>query len=172
MGKPTSYRWDKTTSGPLIEPTTDALLAALINKLPPAGASWPAAKRAAWLELMWKAFDVVYEADGDAIEMPAFLRPREVVSMPVAASTAPTAVDSAATATAADRPFRQMGGHAFYIDTAGRACRAGGFPIAAAELPPGSTLYDMRGEAGDLGAIQWADGKVGVRGISVDVSAA
>lgn len=148
---------------------TDALLAALIGKLPPSGASWPAAKRAAWLELMWKAFDVVYTDDGDgAIEMPAFLRKAAAVTAP-----APTAAKADEPVIAAgDKPFVKMGGHAFYIDKAGRACRAGGSQILATDVPPGATLYDMRGEAGDLNAIEWADGKTGVRGIQVDVAAA
>ena len=33
-------------------------------------------------------------------------------------------------------------------------------------------IYDMRGETGDLGAIEWADGSTGVRGLTLDISPA
>ena len=34
-----------------------------------------------------------------------------------------------------------------------------------------SAIFDMRGESGDPGAIVWADGSRGVRGLRLDISA-
>lgn len=148
----------------------DPLLAALIGKLPPGNASWPHAKRIAWLELMFKAFDVVYENDGAVIEMPKFLPGAGAMADATMATTIMKAAPAATPA--AEPPFRQMGGHAFYIDKKGRACRAGGGQIMPAEIPAGEIVYDLRGEAGDLGAIEWQDGSTGVRGLQVSISAA
>ena len=151
----------------------DPVLAALIAKLPPGGSDWPLDRRTAWLKMMWMAFDVVYAGAGDApIEMPAFLgggRAKNGAQNPGLRNA--QEVDDAPVITQSDRPFQPMGGHAFYVDRAGRACRAGGGPIMPTELG-GATLYDMRGEAGDLGAITWADGSTGVRGLQLAISAA
>ena len=44
-------------------PQRDPLLAALIEKLPLPGSTWPRGDRQAWLDLMRAAFDLVYGRD-------------------------------------------------------------------------------------------------------------
>jgi len=135
----------------------DPLLAALIGKLPTSGTSWPGDKRAAWLKMMWMAFDVVYE--GEAIEMPAFLfNPGPQVPSVTAASTGQAAKQ-------ANTPS-----FPFYIDRDGFARRAGGAPVNPQDVI--GTIFDHRGEAGDLRAIIWADGRTGVAGLQLDIAAA
>jgi len=61
--------------------------------------------------------------------------------------------------------------HDFYIDADGFARR--GSPDGERIMPGHVTgaIYDMRGESGDPGAIIWADGSRGVRGLQIDISA-
>ena len=42
------------------KPQMDPVIRALIDRLPPPGATWPSDARTAWIDLMSKAFDVVY----------------------------------------------------------------------------------------------------------------
>lgn len=137
----------------------DPLLDALIGKLPRTGATWSTEQRTAWLQMMWMAFDVVYgkQSAGSSIDLPAFLMPK---------TEAPKADAPAAPAPKSAQPGKPP----FYIDTAGHARRANGEAVMPAHVT--DTLFDMRGEHGDLGAIVWADGSRGVRGLTVDIAAA
>lgn len=141
----------------------DPLLAALIAKLPAGGSSWPAEDRSAWLKMMAMAFNVVYA--GEAVEMPKFL-----------AETGGQAGMSDALAAATERaqralePFVRMAPHAFYIDKEGVARGQGGKQILASDVI--GVIYDLRGDKGDLGTIMWADGKMGVSGVQLEIAAA
>ena len=42
------------------KPQMDPVIRALIDRLPPPGATFPSDARTAWLDLMSKAFDLVY----------------------------------------------------------------------------------------------------------------
>jgi hypothetical protein len=136
---------------------TDPLLAALIAKLPAGGSLWPAKKRVAWLELMTRAFDVVYEGDGDTVELPPF------IERPVAAAPAATPAPAAPVS-------RALPVYPFYIDHDGRALRGDGAPVMPGQVL--DQIFDLRGESGDLGSIVWADGSRGVLGITLDIVAA
>jgi hypothetical protein len=163
------------------KPKIDPLLAALIEKLPPGGAEWPRSKRAAWLDNMARAFDTVYEGEAAAVAA-ARAEPqildlnRAYVEVPPAAAhngatrTVQALGDDGKmhTATVIVPPGRLL--HDFYIDGDGFARRsAGGNRIMPGHV--NSAIFDMRGESGDPGAIVWADGSRGVRGLLLDISA-
>ena len=139
----------------------DPLLSALVDKLPPAGSQWSAIDRAAWLEMMGKAFDVVYGASGGPklMSSPAPARPRP------ASRTKPKAAKKAR------RPMPPKPlGPAFFIDKQGFARKAGGDRILPAQVLSGE-LVDLRGEKGDLDRITWADDAVGIpRGLQLDIT--
>lgn len=135
----------------------DPVLAALIAKLPPGGSVWPMKKRSAWLELMWRTFELVYEFDGEAIELPPFLSA-------AAAMVAATTSEGHAMPQAPVKAVRP-----FIIDREGFARRANGDRIMPGHVT--DVLYDERGE-GDLGAITWADNSRGVRGLTLEITAA
>jgi hypothetical protein len=133
----------------------DPLLGALIDKLPPSGAAWPVDKRAAWLELVWKTFDLVYEGAPEPAELPAF----------IASRAAAPAIAPAPVASVAPAPPLPPGAkvHAappqFYIAPDGRALRdPGGVPVAATEVPNGETIWDKRSGNKALDTIIWRDG--------------
>lgn len=142
----------------------DPLLAALIDKLPPAGTKWSMDERRAWVSMLEMAFQVVYGATEDrgrelrpevvsAIEAEARLR-----MMPAAEVVATLPNDS---------------GLKFVIDAAGHARRSDGKPILPGDIPPHEVLYDSRGEMGDLSAIIWANGARGVpRDFPIEIAAA
>jgi hypothetical protein len=146
--------------GPPGETPPDPMLAALIAKLPAAGSLWPAKKRAAWLQLLWLTFDVVYELEaGDVLELPAFLRPAG------AAHAAPAETERPAMPEVAPKPK-----YAFLIDREGFARRGTGERVMPGHV--NDVLFDQRGESGDLAAITWADDSRGVRGLTLDISPA
>jgi hypothetical protein len=138
----------------------DPLLAALIDKLPPTGTAWPAEARAAWLQMMWMAFGVVYGAPGDTpVELPAFL---SFWSSPTA--QAPPRHDEPAAPRTPAPP-----GPRYLIDGEGFARLNTGERIMPSDVGS-SIVYDARGELGDLGAIVWADGSRGVAGLRLEIS--
>lgn len=140
------------------KPSTDPLLAALIEKLPAAGSAWPALERESWLKMMSMAFNVVYQGDAGA----------SFAGIPVRVDIDPTLLEGAWRIDA--KPFTKMSPHTYWIDKDGIACGPGGKQIAASDVI--GTIYDLRGEKGDLGAIVWADGKTGVSGLQLDIAAA
>jgi hypothetical protein len=150
---------------------TDPLLAALIAKLPASGAHWPVERRAAWLKMVWMAFDVVYAGGaGDAeAEMPNFLAAGVAFNTSMRttgfAAVEPTAATAIAVAAADPRL------NIYYIDRDGHARRGDGKPVMPAEVT--DVIHDKRGEHADLAAITWADGSRGVpRGRSLEIAAA
>lgn len=154
----------------------DPLLAALINKLPLGGKPWPAADRTAWLDMMTKAFDVVY-----GVETSHFASFANVVGK---ASTLPEALihrrlygtfeepsDAAPPAPPA-RGFKHDG-HNFYVSADGTVCNADATPVMMIDVPPEETIFDYRpvtGEFRDLDSIVWADGARGRAGLAAGVS--
>ncbi|HXI76088.1 MAG TPA: hypothetical protein VNH21_03075 [Steroidobacteraceae bacterium] len=141
------------------KPATDPLLAALIEKLPAAGSTWGAAEREAWLKMMSMAFNVVYQ--GAPAEVPQFLVP---------ATAQVDLSPSSFSLVSEGETFAKFTPHTYWIDKAGIARGPGGKQIAGSEVI--GTIYDLRGEHGDLGSIQWADGKTGVSGLQLDIAAA
>jgi len=135
----------------------DTLVAALIWKLPRAGESFDAAARSKWLEMMAMAFDVAY-GPADAAGEGDLAQIRRLAS-------AGAPLIAAAPKKPLPRPPR------FYVDRDGYARKEpGNVQIMPHDLN-GDTLFDDRGEHGDLGAIVWADGTQGVLGLTVDISA-
>jgi hypothetical protein len=139
----------------------DPVLAALIAKLPPTGSVWPAKKRAAWIQLIWTTFELVYELEaGDMLELPAFL-----------SAVGPVSSATVAPAAAAEAAKPAPSSFAFYIDRDGFARRADHARVLAGDVG-GNILYDERGE-GDFMTIVWADNSVGVpRGLQLDIAPA
>lgn len=142
---------------PMASSETDPVLAALIARLPPSGSVWPTKKRAAWMQMVWLSFDLVYEGDGEAIDLPSFLQAAAAPAPAVAVTKDPEPKKPAPS------PF------AFFIDLQGFARRGDGTRLMPADV--GGILYDQRGE-GDLGSIIWADDSAGVRGYQLDISPA
>lgn len=135
----------------------DPLLSALVDKLPTAGTSWPAADRQAWLTMMNNAFDVVYGgAGGGSMRSAAPQRPRPAPKKKPAAARRPT-------------PAKVLrAGPQFFIDRQNVARRAGGDRIMPAEVM--GILVDKRGQNGDLGTITWADDSCGIpKGVQLDI---
>jgi len=141
----------------------DPLLSAVVDKLPPAGAAWPAGDRQAWLTMMSNAFDVVYGAATGGSMSAASSRPAPVARKP--------AKKKPAKAQRRPAPPRPLGptGPAFFIDRQGIARRAGGDRIMPDDVM--DHIVDLRGEHGDLATITWADDSRGIpRGKQLDIT--
>lgn len=142
----------------------DPLLSALVDKLPPAGTSWSAADRQAWLTMCANAFDVVYGAEilfGSRAPAPATTAPRKAAKM------APKSKRKAAR----PAPPKVHGptGPEYFIDRQGFAKRRGGERVMPREVV--GHLVDLRGEKGDIGRITWSDDSVGIpRGLQLDIT--
>ena len=135
----------------------DPLLSALVDKLPVPGTAWAASDRQAWLEMMARAFDVVYGVAG-ALPRTASPTPAPKRSPKKAGRPRPRA----------PKPLGPTG-PAFFIDRQGFARRAGGDRIMPDEVI--DFIVDLRGETGDLAAIVWSDGSCGVpRGKQLDIT--
>jgi hypothetical protein len=162
----------------------DPLLAALIEKLPASGTDWPAAKRAAWLDNMARAFDTVYEgaamidrrqtAAQDVSQIvdlnKAYVEiPRTAPASPALRAVSVLSPDGSKmhAGTVEVSPPRPQ--HECYIDHDGMARRHDGVRIMPGDVI--GALFDMRGETGDPGAIVWADGSRGVRGLQLNIAA-
>lgn len=147
---------------PKIDSKDDPLIAALIAKLPKANTAWPVDQQVAWLRMTAMAFGVVY--GGKAVdEIPAFSpRATDLAITEATISGAllqPTTID----------PKNNKSLPAFFIDAQGIAQNANGERINPKDVG-GNVIVDLRGEAGDLGAIQWADGSTGVRGHQLEIT--
>lgn len=151
----------------------DALLAAVISKLPPIGSGFTADGRTKWLRMMAMAFDVAYGETG-VVEIPNFLS---------AAADAQTGSDQAnaggADSAAASPPARPKpaphaaAGFDFYIDSDGFArCdyeRVNGTQVPspkrqvnADEISDDEAIYDYRSPR-NKETIIWADNTMGAR---------
>ena len=130
--------------------SADPLLAALIGKLPPSGASWSVEQRTAWLKMMWMAFDVVY-GEGGATEIPQFLGARADAAVPRREATrAPIADGPYAAANLGSS--RRASDQRFLIDLDGIAFGPSG-QIDLADLPAGEMVWDFRPGEQDLGNV-------------------
>lgn len=134
---------------------SNSVINALIEELPEPGTDWPAAQREAWLELMRTAFTLAY---GEAAGAPA--APRKP------ARPAPGKPSKAKPARA--KPAKMHIDPGFHIDLDGYARDHKGNRILPDDL--NGPIYDMRGEAGDLGAIRWADETTGIKGLQLDIT--
>ena len=59
--------------------------------------------------------------------------------------------------------------YAFYIDADGKAKNKSGKPITAKDVK--GELFDLRGQDGDVKAIEWADGSTGLNGADLTIVA-
>lgn len=145
----------------------DPLLAALVAMLPARGSLWPLDKRAAWLQLVSKAFELNYDSGGEPVVLPEFLAAGTVDSASSQLVKTASQIDSAPPAPFVKPPPARP---TFYVDLQGFARRGANDE----RIMPGhinDTLFDLRGEAGDLGAITWSDDSRGVRGLQLEISA-
>ena len=116
----------------------DRLIAALLAKLPPDGATeWQQDARITWLQMMAMAFDAVYGRCGAIVIAPA---------------DTPTPPARGLGTSVSARPGR------FYVDHDGFAM-CDGRPIGADDLPANAVLWDERTsiDRGDPAAILWRD---------------
>ena len=139
----------------MTRPKKNPLLHALISELPDAGSDWPVEKQLAWLNLMAMAFGMVY--GGDAAQQ-------------MGASTEKKTVEPAKFG-AVKKTEKPKPTYAFMIDEGGYVMRGNGERVSPKEVN-GKTVHDMRGIDGDLGAIIWADGTMGLNGADINISAA
>ena len=129
---------------------------ALIGELPDPGTDWPVEKQVAWLDLMGRAFGIVY--GGDAAQQ----------------MSAPASTQSAKTAPPAKFGTVKKPKTADYdliIDEGGYVRNAKTSKQLSPSDVEGKTLYDMRGMDGDPKTIIWADGSRGLNGAGVSISA-
>lgn len=142
------------------KPKIDPVLSALIAKLPASGAAWSVEQRTAWFEMMWLACASVY--GGPAVDAPMFTK-RGAYTETHTLPEGPHSLEVSRPAGAKPVP-------PFFIDEKGYARRG----VDAERINPqdvsGNVIVDLRGEAGDLGAIQWADGSTGVRGHQLEIT--
>jgi hypothetical protein len=136
----------------------EPLLAALLARLPGPGQPFPADKRANWLRMWEMALDDLYGVTDELFYPPA--------DAPKQDGSPGTFGPGVTIPMAKPQPALP-----FYIDPAGYARRSNGAPINPQDAA-GATIYDQRGEAGDLRAIIWADGRTGVAGLQLDIAAA
>lgn len=114
---------------------TDALLAAVIAKLPTPGSEFPQDAQLAWLRMMAMAMGTVY--GGDAVN---------AMGKPTAPVTS----------------VKRQAVHSFLIDKQGYARRADGERVMAKDVS--GPIFDMRGQSGDMRGIVWADESTGLNG--------
>lgn len=140
------------------------LLAAVLKEVP--GADSSRAQRLSWLRMVAMALDTVYGAPEGPTELPDFLGVRLPENpLLVEKAAALSSVPAAKPAVRLVEPPR------FFIDHAGAARRAPSMEPITPEMLGGDTIFDDRGEFGDLGSILWADGRRGVLGLQLSISA-
>lgn len=155
----------------------DPLIGAVVDKLPPSNTDWPAAARAAWLQMMENALAVVYGGpDGGGMTAgvhngsawrPAPRTPRTSVPASPRRSRPAKKKSKAKPPKASKAPPPPA---EFYIDLQGHARNGAGETVLPEDI--NDVIYDRRGEHGDLGAIIWADGSRGIpKGMRLDISA-
>jgi hypothetical protein len=140
------------------------LIAAVLKEIP--GAESTRAQRISWLRMIAMSMDTVYgAADGGAIDLPDFLGVRLPDNPTIALPSQSTAAPAGKPAVRLVEPPR------FFIDHAGHARQAPSMEPITPEQLGGDTIFDDRGEFGDLGSIVWADGRRGVLGLQLSISA-
>lgn len=174
MGKPLRV-FRETGMGTATE--MDPLLAAVIGKLPPVGAEFPASARQAWLRLIVNAFDCAYGTLEAPVEVPSFLEQhagRQYTSWKTTELIGPTEAMSILAVPADKPPARKAhAGHKFYVALDGTVCNASGTPVLMEDVDPDETIFDYRpltSDFRDLASITWADGATGTAGIAGGIS--
>lgn len=128
---------------------------ALIGELPEPGTDWPVEKQIAWLDLMGRAFGIVY--GGDAAQ--------QLSAKPESHADGPASAPAKFAAVKKPKPTYDL-----IIDDGGYVRNS----KTSEQLSPadvaGKTLYDMRGIDGDMKSIIWADGSKGLNGANITVS--
>ena len=141
------------------------LIAAVLKEIP--GADATRAQRIAWLRMIAMSMDTVYgAADGGPIDIPDFLGPGVGEAGPASAASPPRPP-----APAKPQLVRTVDPPRFFIDYAGIARHSPSMDPINPEQIGDEPLFDDRGEFGDLGSIQWADGRRGVLGLRLNISA-
>jgi len=130
-------------------PKKNPLMEALIGELPEPGTDWPVEKQIAWLDLMSRAFGIVYGGDA-AQQMSA--KPEQVPAP--TASSAKFVAPKKAKQTSYD----------FIVEEGGYVLNGKTKERLSPEDVKGKTVYDMRGIDGDIAKIIWADDSVGING--------
>lgn len=146
------------------------MIASIIKEVPGPGST--RAQRVTWLRMMAMAMDAVYGADGAPLDIPDFLGRSDVPPATLADSPAAHKPDPGLQP-ASPKPqlVRTVEPPRFFIDHAGAARKAPSMlPVNPEEIGD-DPLYDDRGEHGDLGSILWADGRRGVLGLRLNISA-
>lgn len=144
----------------------NALIAAVLKEIP--GAESTREQRLSWLRMIAMAMDNVYGVAGEPLDIPDFLaspRGRSETAAPI--STAQAGLP----APAKPQLVRVVEPPRFFIDHLGVARRAPSMETITPEMVGADPLFDDRGEFGDLGSIQWADGRRGVLGLQLSISA-
>lgn len=127
----------------------DPLIAALIAKIPPSEATWPVDGQLAWLRMAAMAFGAVY--GGDAVS---------VFAGKPASSFSPVTVPQRAPSI----------GHPYLIDESGFVRNAkNGKRVNTKDID--GSIFDTRGQDGDMRTIVWADNSTGVNGKDFVISA-
>lgn len=129
---------------------------ALIGELPEPGTDWLVEKQVAWLDLMGRAFGIVY--GGDAARQFA-AKPEYPV--------ATTAVQPAKFGVV-KKP--KQADYEFIIDEGGYVRNSKTKEQLSPSTVAGKTVYDMRGIDGDPKTIIWADGSKGLNGADINIS--
>jgi hypothetical protein len=143
------------------------LIAAVLKEVPSAGSTRP--QRIAWLKMIAMAMDSVYGVgDGGPLDIPDFLGGQTpdnpAISGAIAGGQGPLQP-------ARPQLVRTVEPPRFFIDHAGIARTAPSMLQVNPEEIGDEPLFDDRGELGDLGSIQWADGRRGVLGLRLNISA-
>lgn len=131
----------------------DPLLQALIAKLPQE-ADWPVERQLSWLNLMAMAFGTVY--GGDAAQR-------------LGIKAEPLALEPSPSPTPKEPPKPKEPDYPFIIDKGGFVMRGNGEPVLPGDVT--GTIYDTRGQDGDIRTIVWADGSMGLNGADLTISA-
>lgn len=142
------------------------LIAAVLKEIPGAGST--RAQRVSWLRMVAMSMDTVYgAAEGGPIDLPDFLGGQTPDNPSIALAGAPAAP------AAPQRPqlVRTVEPPRLFIDHLGIARKAPSMLQINPEEVGDDPLFDDRGEFGDLGSIQWADGRRGVLGLRLNISA-
>jgi hypothetical protein len=149
------------------------MIAAVLKEIPGAGSS--RAQRITWLRMIAMAMDTVYGADSAALDIPDFLgaAPQPLVALADSPNAQQSAPGLAPAAPAPQKPqlVRVVEPPRFFIDHAGAARHAPSMEPINPEQIGDEPLFDDRGEFGELGSIVWADGRRGVLGLRLNISA-
>lgn len=127
---------------------------ALIGELPEPGSDWPVEKQMAWLDLMGRAFGIVY--GGDVAQ--------QLAAKPI--DTTPTTLP--AKFSAVKKPAKSKALQPYIIDENGHVMRANGERVLPGDVA-GKVVQDMRG-MGDNGPVIWADDSTGLNGADITIT--